>query len=60
MTAYQASFASHRTRDCHVGFLSPQCLVLETKQNDPELFYLVYIINTKLQLSDKNNAHALE
>ena len=53
MKSYQANFASHHTRDRHVGFFfAPDGI---GKQNKMSYFFFLNLYhNTKLQLSDKN------
>ena len=56
VTLYQAKFASHHTRDRHVGVLIPQS-GLENTRKCPRTFHFYH--NTKLQLSDNNiSTHA--
>ena len=53
VTSFQANFASHHTRDRHVGFLSPQSDIgKHNKMSQNFLFSSFH--NTKVQLSNKN------
>ena len=53
VTSYQANFASHHTRDGHVGFLFTWSGI--GKYNKMSRYFLLSSYhNTKLQLSDKN------
>ena len=63
MTSYQADFASHRTFDRHVGFLSAWRGIIRKHKKMPQNFLFSSYHNTKLQLSDKNistHAHSHE
>ena len=55
--SYQANFASHLTRDRHVGFLLPQSGIGKYNQMPQNLLFSLYHY-TKLQPNDKNiNTH---
>ena len=53
VTSYQANFTSHRPRDRHVGFLSPQSGIGKHNKKSQNFSFII-CYNTKLQLSDKN------
>ena len=53
VTSYQANFASHHTRDRHVGFLSPQTGIGKYNKMSQNFLFISYH-NTKLQPSDKD------
>ena len=52
VTSYQANFASHLTRDRHVGFLSPQSGIRKYNKMSQNFLFSSYHY-TKLQQSDK-------
>ena len=52
--SYQANFASHHTRDCHVGFLCTRRYLLVNMTKCPITFLFSLYRNIKLQLSDNN------
>ena len=58
VTSYQVNFASHHTRDRHVGFLFTQSSIGKYNKISHYCLFRSYH-NTKLQLSDKNIAHTL-
>ena len=61
MTSYQVNFASHHTRDRHVGFLSIQCSAILENTTKCAITLISSCHNTKLQLSDKyNSTHSVE
>ena len=51
--SYQANFASHRTHDCQICFLTPQSGT-EKHNKMAQNFHNSSYHNTKLQLNDKN------
>ena len=53
VTSYPANFASHHTRDRHVGFLFPQSGIVKHNKMSQNFSFSSYQ-NTKLQVSDKN------
>ena len=53
VTSYQANFASHHTRDRHVGFLTPQAGMGKYNKMSQNFLFSSYH-NTKLQPSDEN------
>ena len=62
VTSYQANFASHLTRDRHLGFLSPQSGIGKYNQMSQNFLFSSYHY-TKLQPSDKNistHTHSVE
>ena len=58
VASYQAHFASHLTRDCHVGFLSPQSGIGKYNQMFQN-FYLVHISIPSYDRKTRILAHTL-